>query len=551
MIKLPSHTFEVPSETAELAQKIFNGKNPYIKLHNELGDFYRDEAFAELFSTQGKPGASPALLAMVTVLQYMENLSDRQAAEAVRARIDWKYALGLALSDTGFDASVLSEFRSRLLAGKAELCLLTALLTRCEEKGLLKKRGRQRTDATHVLAAVRTLNRLELVGETMRHTLNVLATLLPTWLQEQAEPAWFDRYRVRVEAYRLPEGKAERAALAVQIGADGYALLTAIYRADAPGWLREVPAVDVLRQVWLQQFQWQPTSADPVGWREQGNLPQPQQIIVSPYDCEARFGRKRQTTWIGYKGHLTETCDEETPNLIVNVATTPSTEPDQTTLPAIHAALSLADRLPAQHLVDSGYVDAENLATSQQLDQIDLVGPALQDTSWQAQTPDAFALPNFTIDWAAKRVTCPQGAHSTIWAERNPQPTAGVYVRFAAKTCQACPCRTRCTTSTTDGRTLHLLPQAHYRALQQARQRQRTAEFRTLYAARAGVEGTISQAVRSFAFRQTRYFGLAKSHLQQIILATALNLARLAAWFSTATPSHTRLSTFAALNPAA
>lgn len=137
-----------------------------MKMRDELGTFYEDEDFKGLFPQRGQPGESPWRLALVMVMQYAEGMSDRQAAEAVRARIDWKYALGLELDDPGFDHSVLSEFRDRLLKESAQEMLLDKMLARFQAKGYLKARGQQRTDSTHVLAAVRQLNRLELVGET-------------------------------------------------------------------------------------------------------------------------------------------------------------------------------------------------------------------------------------------------------------------------------------------------------------------------------------------------------------------------------------------------
>jgi transposase len=137
-------------------------------IRDELGTIVRDADFADLDPNRGQPALSPRRLALVPVLQGRADLSDRPAAEAVRARIDGKYLLGLGLTDPGGDASVLSEFRARLLAGEAEGRLLEQLLERCKQPGLLKARGRQRTDATHVRASVRTLNRLEWLAETLR-----------------------------------------------------------------------------------------------------------------------------------------------------------------------------------------------------------------------------------------------------------------------------------------------------------------------------------------------------------------------------------------------
>src|SRR5262245_26584709 len=166
----------VPAETARVARAAFPRGNVYLRMRDELGSLYTDEEFAALFPPRGQPAAAPWRLALTLVMQYAEGLSDRQAADAVRGRLDWKYALGLELTDPGWDASVLSEFRARLVAGGAELLLLDAMLARFTAAGLLKARGRQRTDSTHVLAAIRWLNRLECVGETLRHALNALAT---------------------------------------------------------------------------------------------------------------------------------------------------------------------------------------------------------------------------------------------------------------------------------------------------------------------------------------------------------------------------------------
>src|ERR687898_1877392 len=150
----------VPEGTARVAKAAFRKGNPLLSLRDELGAVFADTDFADLFPRLGQPGLPPWRLALITLLQLREDLPDRRAAEAVRARIDWKYLLGLELTDPGFDHSVLCEFRARLVEGGAEERLLGRLLEACRARGLLKARGRQRTDATHVLAAIRALNRL-------------------------------------------------------------------------------------------------------------------------------------------------------------------------------------------------------------------------------------------------------------------------------------------------------------------------------------------------------------------------------------------------------
>jgi transposase len=187
-------------------------------------------------------------------LQFAEDLSDRAAAEAVRSRIDWRYALSLELTDPGFHYSVLTKFRKRLMAGQAEQVLLDALLDRLHACGFLTARSCARTDSTHVLAAVRALNRLECVGETLRAALNDLAVVAPDWLRRQVTAEWFERSGKRFEESRLPKGEAQRAVYAAQIGADGLELLGAIDQATAPCWLREIPTVELLRQTWVHQY---------------------------------------------------------------------------------------------------------------------------------------------------------------------------------------------------------------------------------------------------------------------------------------------------------
>src|SRR6516165_1027483 len=142
----PRPTPPVPDDTARVARAAFPRGNPYLRLRDELGTIFGDDDFADLYPRRGQPALAPWRLALVTVLQFREDLSDRRAADAVRARIDWKYLLGLELTDPGFDASVLCEFRSRLLAGRTEELLLERRLARCKALGLLQARGRQRTD---------------------------------------------------------------------------------------------------------------------------------------------------------------------------------------------------------------------------------------------------------------------------------------------------------------------------------------------------------------------------------------------------------------------
>jgi transposase len=385
---------------------------------------------------------------LVSVLQFAENLSDRQAADAVHGRIDWKYLLGLELTDPGFEYNLLHEFRKRVLENEAESQLLDAVLELFKDRKLLKARGQQRTDSTNVLAAIRDLNYLELVGETMHQVLNALAVVRPDWIREQVPQEWFERYGQSFSQWRLPKSKAERKSLAESIGQDGFQLWHMMEQSSAWTWLREIPAVETLRQVWLQQYY---VVEEAVHWRKKEDMPPTGQRIASPYDTEARYATRRGTHWCGYLVHLTETCEEDRPLLITNVETTPSTLQDFNVTETIHQHLDDKDLLPAEDLVDSGYTDAQVLAESQSEYKVDLLGPVRRDPSWQAKAGEGFDLACFAIDWEQQTITCPQGKTSRGWsphldghgepliqarfsmADCRPRPSRGRYVRSQTK----------------------------------------------------------------------------------------------------------------------
>ena len=533
----------VLAATAQVAAAAFPKGCPAMRLRDELGTVYDDQIFASAYPTRGQPAQPPWRLALITVLQFAERLSDRQAANAVRGRIDWKYALGLELSDPGFDHSVLCEFRRRLVAGGLEQTLLDTMLTRFRERGLLKARGRQRTDSTHVLATVRAVNRLESVGETLRAALNAIAAAAPNWLAQHADAAWPDRYGRAFEEWRLPKGEAPRKALGEVIGRDGHRLLAAVYdHPSTPPWLRDLPAVQILRRAWVNQFY---VEANRVTWRDRADLPPANLRFDSPYDPDAGFGNKRSTTLSGYKAHFTETCDEDCPHLVVHVETTPAPVSDVAMTTPVHEALRAKDLPPSTHLVDAGYVDADLLVDAKAEYGIALIGPVRPDTSWQAKAGEGYDISAFSIDWDARAVTCPQGHKSVDWVPGHDRwGTAVVHVGFARRTCRTCPSRSLCTRAKTDPREMTFRQPGRHEDILAARQRQDTPAWRALYGVRAGIEGCLSQGVRVCGLRRSRYVGLAKTHLQHVATAAAMNVIRLDTWMQGKPRTTTRTSRF-------
>ena len=555
----PQTNYPIPEDTQRVAQAAFPKGNLYMRMRDELGEIYQDGSFADLFPSRGQRAESPGRLAWVTVMQFSEGLSDRQAADAVRARIDWKYVLGLELDDAGFHYSVLSEFRGRLVAGEKEQLLLDELLKRLQELKLLRGRSQQRTDSTHILGAVRQLNRLEIVGETMRRALNELSEVVPEWVKEITKLEWFGRYGRRFEQMRLPKGQAEREALLVTIGEDGIFLLEAVRAALESSsmaaqaeQMRGLPGVEFLRRMWIQQY-WTEIEEDGsahLRLRDNDNQPPGALRLHSPYDEQVRYSAKGGRGWVGYKTQFSETSGENDAHLITQVNTSLATESDMHALEKIHHTLAQKDLLPDEHLVDAGYLDAETLVVTQRDFGVSLCGPVRARVSWQAKAQQGFDLASFQIDWEKQVVICPLGQTSAQWRERQQGHRKPVIqVRFSPAVCGVCSSRQQCTRAASAGRAVAFLPREQHEALQQVRQQQNTQSFWKKYARRCGIEGTFSQAVRGYDLRYARYIGLAKTHLQMTATATAINLHRLFDWWQNRPRAQTRISPFAKLAP--
>lgn len=344
----------IPETTARAARAAFPKGNRYLTLRDELGTVFGDAMFAHLFPEVGQPAEAPWRLALVTIVQHAEGLSDREVADAVRDRLALKYLLSLEIDDPGFHYSILARFRERLIEGNAEHLLLDTLVEKCKEVGLIKARGKSRTDATHILAAARAMTRLEFVTETLRATLNEVARVTPAWLRAFAPIEWYGRYGKRAEQDRLLRKFKVEQTFFEQVGSDGMALLSAVYYGNAPTVLRDLPEVEVLRQCWLEQFY---MADESVKLRDNDDLKPSPRRIDTPYDVEAHHGTKGRMRWLGYKVHYTESCNDDTPNLVLHVDTTEPAVADLVRVTPIHETLKAKGLLPSEHFVDNNLCD--------------------------------------------------------------------------------------------------------------------------------------------------------------------------------------------------
>jgi transposase len=514
----------MPPEMAAWGAKHLAADDLYKLIGDTLYAQYHDEDFADLYPTDGQPGLSPVLLAFVTVFQNLDNLPDRKAAEAVEINLKWKYALHLPFDADSFDASVLCEFRKRLLVHSAAARVFDVVLAQMKALGLIKTRGTQRTDSLSLLSRARDLGRLELVFETMRCALHALLDADADWLRAVMPAEWAERYRRHCRDER--QSDAERATLTGLIGDDGQRLLDLLTAADAPPDLQELPSVGVLRTVWQQQFepidghmQFHPKGGIGGGAR-----------IETPYDPEARWSKKRDQGWIGYKLQVTETDDADQPHLITDIAVTPSVADDRTALAAIAARQQARDLLPGQRYVDSGYVSGSTLTAADQR-QEQLLGPAREATSPQARLADGLTHKDFQLDIERRTAICPAGHAGTAkeFVGKQDSGDRGITFTFQKQHCRACPLKARCVTGKQEQR--FLVVRDTYPRLERARAAQHTEAFKTAYRQhRPGIEGCLSALVRGHGIRACRYIGQAKNHLRALFVGVAVNLRRAARW---------------------
>ncbi|WP_327417509.1 transposase [Streptomyces sp. NBC_01233] len=433
------------------------------------------------------------------------------------------------------------------------------LLEHCKDAGLVAAGGRQRTDSTHVISAVRDLNRLELAGESVRAALEALATAAPSWLAGQIDVLEFaERYGPRIDGWRMPSSETKRDRLAQIFGQDALALCRAAWAGDTPVWIREIEAVGLLRQVLVQTYIIRTDARGRQVIRKRDaddGVPPGQLRLASPYDADARWAAKDDDLfWMGYKIHLTETCDTlpetetETeagagvkPNLITDVHTTDATVPDVKATAPIQDKLAEHGVKPAEHYLDSGYPSAD-LITKAMQDGIRMVTPVLLDHSAQAKAAEGFEKNAFTINWKTRQVCCPAGRTSSHWNPVKQHGKDAIVITFSVLTCRDCPFQQQCTTSKPGRRMLTLRPQELHENLARARAEQKTDTWKNKYALRAGVEGTINQALGITGIRQARYRGLPKVRLQHAFSATALNVIRLDAYWTDNPLRRTRTS---------
>ena len=360
---------------------------------------------------------------------------------------------------------------------------------------------------------------------------------------EHADTEWFEKYSRRIEDYRLPKSKEARQEYLEGVGADGMRLLAQIDDPHTPESLKGLSEIEVLRRIWKQQYDVEIDGERRA--RAPKEMPEAAHCIESPYEPEARYATKRGINWVGYKVHLTKSCDDDSPNLITNERTTLATATDVKRLCAAQERLARSGLLPTKQSADAAYVCGSNLVSSYAR-QIDPIGPPYRDNTWRAKA--GFDVANFQVDWEKKVVTRLQERQSIRWSEtKTARGRSMIRLEFPLYECAACPSRPSCTRAKNLPRPPIPCSQKKSTRPSSLPENDKTEEFTSITSQRAGIEGTISQGVRAFGLRQARYQGLKRIHLQELATAEAVNVGRIADWLNDVPTAVTRRSRLVAL----
>jgi len=489
---------------------------------------FREKIFPQLLALRGqlealycenngRPAIDPVLLCGVTLLQFMEKVSDRRAAEQVAYHLGWKYALDLELPYEGFHPTVLVYFRDRLEEHQAERVMFDGIVDLLIELGLIKRAGKQRIDSTHILGYVKEMSRLECAVETLRLALEELAGVVGGKRPDFWERLWTLYVQSEV-GWRLSQ--AERDSRFRQCGQDMQELLEWIDKSDAK--LSEIESIKLLRRVFGEQF-------EVVEGSLQSRRTSPSRSVHNPHDPDAHYADKGSKQWIGYKVHVVESVDPEQPakvkaepgeHFITEIITTEAAENEKTGLAeALKWQQQHHEIKPAAIYADAGYVTESTLAQAEG-NAMELLGPTRPDPHKGPYNADGF-----TVDVENQRAVCPQGKTSTQCSHIKDRYMGSEYYRFEwGSQCDSCPVQQQCTRAKS-GRRILVVGLRHD-LVEQRRKEMKQAEFSRSMYPRNGIEGTHSELVRGHGLRQTKYRGLSRVSLSHYFMAAACNVKR-------------------------
>ncbi len=468
--------------------------------------------------SNGRPAVDPVLVCGVTLLQFMEKVTDRRAAEQVAYHLGWKYALDLELPYEGFHPTVLVYFRDRLEENQAERVIFDGIVDLLIELGLLKRAGKQRIDSTHILGYVKEMSRLECAAETLRLALEDLAGVLGGGKR----PGFWERLWTLYVQSEVGWGlsKAERQSRYRQCGQDIKELMEWIDKNDPK--LSEMESIKLLRRVFGEQF-------DVIDATVQFRRTRPSRAVQNPHNPDAHYADKGTRQWVGYKVHVVESVDPAQPakvkaepgeHFITEILTTEAAQNEKTGLAeALKRQQHHHEIKPEAIYADAGYVTESTLSQAQD-NAMELLGPTRPDPHKGPYNADGFQ-----VDVEHQRAVCPQGKTSAQCSHIKDGYMGSEYYRLEwGSQCDSCPVQKQCTRAKS-GRRILVVGLRHD-LVERRRKEMKRAEFsRSLYP-RNGIEGTHSELVRGHGLRRTKYRGIDRVSLSHYLMGAACNVKR-------------------------
>ena len=466
----------------------------------------------------GRPPIDPVLLCGVTLLQFMEKVADRRASEQVVYHLGWKYALDLELDYAGFHSTVLVYFRDRLEEKKAERMIFDGVVDLLIELGLVKRKGKQRLDSTHIVGYVKAMSWMECAIETLRLALEDMEHEVGNKERPEFWSRLWEFYVEGNQDWRL--SKIEQANRHRQCGRDMRDLLEWIGPENPK--LAEREAVKLLRRVFDEQFKVVEGKLELVTQR-------PARAVQNPHDPDAHYADKKTKQWTGYKVHVTETVDPEEPikkkgdpteHFITEMFTTEAAQDEMAGLTEVLKREQQHHEITPQAMYsDAGYVTEHTLTQAEQ-NGIELLGPTRPDPHKGAYNSDAFQ-----VDVDKRQAVCPEGKLSTQCSRIKDSFMGTEYYRLEwASQCDSCPAQKQCTRSKSGRRTL--VVGLRHDLVEQRRREMKEAGFSKRMHPRNGIEGTHSELVRGHGLRRTKYRGLSRVGLSNYFIGAACNVKR-------------------------
>jgi transposase len=528
MMSLPPKESQITAfDVPYLAEGLFKKTDRYRLFREKILPALRRarEKLALLYCAEnGRPAIEPVIMAGVTLLQFMEKAPDRKAIENIRLHIGWKYALDLSWDYTGFHPTSLSEFRKRLVKHSAARVLFDAVLDEVQAAGLVKKRRKDRIDSTHVLGNVARMSRLEVIWETIRLFLEELqkreVVLLPDNEEELEE-----RYVDGTLNYQQM-GKATLERKTKRAGLDMWGLVQ--WLSAQPEWIQRLERSELLVRVFHEQFEVceQDGGESPAFRDKEGSG-----TVKNPHDPDVQWSSKDKqliNPWEGYKTQVVESIPEERKDaggpktgFITEITTTEALVSDTDGMAQAEASQKASGIGVSEEVyADAAYITDDTLAAARASGR-ELIGPARP-----APTKGVLPVEAFDVDMEKGRAVCPGGKTSTRYRVTTERRSGRELHQFEwGEQCDVCSLQRACTKSKKGRRKLTV--GRHHAELQARRREMETEAFKEKLRLRVAIESTISELVRGYGLRRTRYRGLAKVRLGNYLIGAACNVNRL------------------------